>query len=69
MTALLWLIPIALTLGLLGLCAFFWSLRTRQFEDPLGDASRILNSEDRPIVDPKIPDPKESSEPKSDDDP
>lgn len=44
------LIPITLILGGLGLFAFFWSMRTRQYDDPQGDASRILTSEydDRP---------------------
>ena len=51
MTALLWLLPIALILGLSGLIAFFWSLKSGQFEDPKGDASRILISEDHPIID------------------
>lgn len=51
MTAILWLLPIALGLGLFGLVAFFWATRTGQFEDMKGDASRILTSEDRPIVD------------------
>jgi cbb3-type cytochrome oxidase maturation protein len=50
MTALLWLIPIALALGLFGLVAFFWSMRTGQFEDPKGDASRILNDDDKPLL-------------------
>jgi cbb3-type cytochrome oxidase maturation protein len=36
------LIPIALGLGLLGLAAFFWSLRQGQFEDLDGAALRIL---------------------------
>jgi cbb3-type cytochrome oxidase maturation protein len=34
MTALLWLIPIALGLGVAGLAAFFWSVRSGQYEDP-----------------------------------
>lgn len=50
MTALLWLIPIALCLGLCGLSAFFWSVSSGQFDDIQGDASRILNSDDVPIV-------------------
>jgi cbb3-type cytochrome oxidase maturation protein len=33
MTGILVLIPIALGLGLLGLGAFFWSLRSGQFDD------------------------------------
>jgi len=51
MTALLWLIPIALILGGLGLMAFFWSVKSGQFDDPEGDASRILLDDDGPIVD------------------
>lgn len=49
MTSLLWLIPIALALGALGLGAFFWSLKSGQFEDPDGDASRILQDDRAPI--------------------
>lgn len=36
------LIPAALFLGLLGLGAFLWSLRSGQFEDLDGAAERIL---------------------------
>lgn len=39
------LIPVSLFLGGVGLVAFFWALRTRQFDDPDGDASRILTKE------------------------
>ncbi len=46
MTALAWLIPIALFLGLIGLAAFFWALRSGQFEDLDGAAYRILDDED-----------------------
>jgi len=42
MSGLLYLIPIALFLGLLGLAAFLWALRSGQFEDLDGAASRIL---------------------------
>jgi cbb3-type cytochrome oxidase maturation protein len=42
MDALVYLIPISLTLGALGLLAFFWALRARQFDDPEGDSRRIL---------------------------
>jgi cbb3-type cytochrome oxidase maturation protein len=42
MTALLYLIPAALFLGLLGLVAFIWALRSGQYEDLDGAASRIL---------------------------
>ena len=36
------LVPIAIGLGLTGLAAFFWALRSGQFSDPEGDACRIL---------------------------
>lgn len=51
MNGVLILIPIALGLGLLGLAAFFWAVRSGQFEDPDGAASRILmDDDDRPAV-------------------
>lgn len=37
------LIPVSLVLGLVGLVAFFWALRTNQFDDPKGHAARILS--------------------------
>ena len=46
MTGLLYLIPIALVLGGLGLFAFFWALRSGQFDDPDGAAARILLDDD-----------------------
>jgi cbb3-type cytochrome oxidase maturation protein len=46
MSALLYLIPIALFLGGLGLLAFFWALKSGQFEDPKGAAERILSDDD-----------------------
>ncbi|HEX4874616.1 cbb3-type cytochrome oxidase assembly protein CcoS [Sphingorhabdus buctiana] len=49
MTGIAFLIPIALGLGLLGLGAFFWSLRSGQFEDLDGAALRILIDEDAPV--------------------
>lgn len=48
MTGIAFLIPIALGLGLLGLGAFFWSLRSGQFEDLDGAAMRILIDEEGP---------------------
>ncbi|WP_299360927.1 cbb3-type cytochrome oxidase assembly protein CcoS [uncultured Paracoccus sp.] len=50
MEVLIILIPVSLGLGGLGLVAFLWTLRSRQYEDPRGDAERILSDEwdDRP---------------------
>jgi cbb3-type cytochrome oxidase maturation protein len=42
MTSLAITIPIALVMGLAALTAFFWALRSSQFEDLDGAASRIL---------------------------
>lgn len=42
MNALIVLVPMALVLGLLGLALFLWTLRSRQYEDLDGAASRIL---------------------------
>jgi cbb3-type cytochrome oxidase maturation protein len=42
MTILIYLIPVALLLGGLGLVAFLWALRSGQYEDLDGAASRIL---------------------------
>ena len=47
MTALAWLIPCALLLGLLGLAAFLWALRSGQFEDLEGAGWRALNDDER----------------------
>ena len=48
MTGIALLIPIALGLGLLGLGAFFWSLKSGQFDDLDGAALRILIDDDDP---------------------
>lgn len=49
MTILAVLIPVSLGLGLLGLAAFFWALKSDQYSDLEGDAARILFDEkDRP---------------------
>lgn len=51
MSGLLYLIPIALFLGLLGLGAFLWALRSGQFDDLDGAAERILFDDDEPLPD------------------
>jgi len=42
MTGLVVLIPVALGLGLAGLAAFFWSVRSGQYDDMDGAALRVL---------------------------
>ena len=46
MSGLTYLIPIALGMGLVGLAAFFWAMRTGQYDDMEGSASRILIDEE-----------------------
>ncbi|WP_421858579.1 cbb3-type cytochrome oxidase assembly protein CcoS [Oricola sp.] len=45
MNVLIYLIPVALGLGALGLVAFLWSVRTGQYSDLDGAAERILDDE------------------------
>jgi cbb3-type cytochrome oxidase maturation protein len=40
---LLILAPTSILLGLLGLIAFGWTVRNNQYDDPDGDAARILD--------------------------
>ena len=40
------LIAVALSLGLVGLIAFFWTMRSNQYEDLDGAARRVLLDED-----------------------
>ena len=50
MNVLVYLIPIALVLGGLGLAAFVFTVKSKQYDDPEGNARRILNDQwdDRP---------------------
>lgn len=50
MTALAWLVPVALSLGALGLAGFLWSLKSGQFEDLEGAGWRALD--DAPLSGP-----------------
>ncbi len=46
MTVLIYLVPLALLLGLLWLVMFLWSLNTGQYEDLDGAALRVLDDSD-----------------------
>ncbi len=48
MNVLVYLVPIALALGLLGLAAFLWALRSGQFDDLDGAGWRAINDDDLP---------------------
>ncbi|QGX99462.1 cbb3-type cytochrome oxidase assembly protein CcoS [Roseovarius faecimaris] len=45
MNVLAYLIPISLFLGTVGLIAFVYTVRSNQYDDPEGDARRILNTD------------------------
>ena len=49
MNNLLVLIPVALGLGIAGLAAFVWSLKSGQYEDLEGAAHRILEDEENDV--------------------
>jgi cbb3-type cytochrome oxidase maturation protein len=46
MNVLVYLVPMALGLGLTGLAAFLWSLKSGQYEDLDGAALRVLDNDD-----------------------
>lgn len=46
MNVLVFLIPVSLILGGLGLAAFLWTVRNNQYDDIEGDAARILLDDD-----------------------
>ncbi|MBA5776145.1 cbb3-type cytochrome oxidase assembly protein CcoS [Stappia sp. F7233] len=48
MEVLVYLIPIALFLGALGLAGFLWSLKSGQYDDLEGAKWRILQDDDLP---------------------
>jgi len=46
MNVLVYLVPLALTLGLISLAAFLWALNTKQFEDLEGAGWRAIADDD-----------------------
>jgi cbb3-type cytochrome oxidase maturation protein len=48
MNVLVYLVPLALCLGGLGLAAFLWALRNGQFDDLDGAAWRAISDDDLP---------------------
>ena len=46
MNVLVYLVPAALALGLTGLAAFLWSLRSGQYDDMEGASLRVLSDDD-----------------------
>ena len=58
MSLLAWLVPVALGMGLVGLLAFLWSMKSGQLEDLDGAAERVLLNE---AADAPLPDSERSS--------
>lgn len=54
MDIILILVPLALCLGGAGLVAFIWSMKNGQFDDPEGNAARILEDDSFPKQEPRI---------------
>jgi cbb3-type cytochrome oxidase maturation protein len=50
MDVLVYLVPLALMLGLLGLSAFLWSLKTGQYDDLDGAAWRAIIDDDASVA-------------------
>lgn len=46
----LFLVPLALVLGVAGLLAFLWSLKSGQYDDLDGAAERALLNDEKPLV-------------------
>ena len=56
MEALVYLVPLALMLGLVGLAAFLWSLKSGQYDDLDGAAWRAILDDDKlPPAPPRKP--------------
>lgn len=61
MDVIVYLIPIALLLGVAGLAAFFWSMRSGQFDDLDGAAMRALRNDDGSMPDAEKPPARDST--------
>ena len=48
MNVLIYLLPVALGLGLAGLFGFLWALKSGQYNDVEGAALRVLSDDDLP---------------------
>jgi cbb3-type cytochrome oxidase maturation protein len=48
MNVLVYLVPMAIGLGLIGLFAFLWAMKTGQFDDLDGAAWRAISDDDLP---------------------
>lgn len=63
MEVLVYLIPVALLMGVAGLVAFFWALKTGQFEDLDGAGMRILIDDEDALAKDSEKNPKQTVDP------
>lgn len=63
MNVLVYLLPVALLLGLGGLLAFLWSLKSGQYDDLDGAAVRVLSDDDLEGAAPPPPAKRRASRP------
>jgi len=71
-SALMWLAPMSILLGLIGLAAFIWTFTANQYDDPEGDAARILLDDDAAPPSPRddaSPAPRPGPQPQAEPDP
>lgn len=62
MRIIIYLIPISIFMGGIGLAAFLWSFRSGQYQDMDGAAQRVLfDDEDMPDGDVRIPLPRQDA--------
>lgn len=50
MSAMFYLIPVSIVMGLMALAGFVWTLQNRQYDDPEGDRFRVLDDSDIPTA-------------------
>lgn len=51
MESIIYLIPIAFFVAGIGIAAFVWSVKSKQYDDPKGNANRILiEDDDKPLL-------------------
>jgi len=55
MSGYLFLLPLSLMLGFVGLLTFLWTLKQNQYDDLKGSSYRILDDEDVPLPQPDSP--------------
>ncbi|MDQ0465966.1 cbb3-type cytochrome oxidase maturation protein [Caulobacter ginsengisoli] len=48
------LAPFSILLALIGLAGFWWAVRNGQYDDPAGDASRILLDDAQDVPEPPL---------------